>query len=251
MKAVVMAGGKGTRLFPYTAVLPKPLMPIGDMPILEVVLRQLRGHGVDEVVLAVNHMHHLIRAFFGDGRAYGMRVDYLIEDKPQGTCGALAEMIDDMSEDFVVMNGDVLTNLDFTALMNAHYESMAGATVATFERTFRVEFWVMEVSATGYVEDYIEKPETKHRVGMGIYALNRDAVRNLLVPGQRMEMPELLQGLIADRTPVRSFAHEGLWLDIGRPDDYASAQSMVAENPSLLLTEADRSSVGRQFEGAP
>lgn len=237
MKAVIMAGGKGTRLFPYTAVLPKPLMPIGEMPILEVVLRQLARHGINDVVLAVNHMHHLIRAFFGDGRGLGMRIDYLVEDRPQGTCGAVAEIVEDLSDDFLVMNGDVLTNLDFSALMADHFGSGAGATVATFERSFRVEFGVMQVSASGDVERYVEKPETRHRVGMGVYVLKREAVADLLIPGRRMEMPELLQALIAAQRPVRSYSHDGLWLDIGRPEDYASAQALVAENPSVLLPD--------------
>src|SRR5687767_3827742 len=140
VKAIILAGGKGTRLYPYTAVFPKPLMPLGNMPILELVLRQLASHGITDITLAVNHLHHLIRSFFGDGTALGLKISYVVEDKPMGTCGPLADIIDDMSDDFLVMNGDVLTSLDYRQMARAHAASGASITAATYSRVFKVDF---------------------------------------------------------------------------------------------------------------
>ena len=135
MKAIIMAGGKGTRLKPFTASFPKPLVPIGDMPVLELLLRQLKQSGIDEVILAVNHLHHLIRAFCGDGSSFGLKIDYVLEDKPLGTAGPMAAVLNELSYDFIVTNGDLLTNFSIPEMVRRHEETKAAASIAVFDRT--------------------------------------------------------------------------------------------------------------------
>lgn len=237
MKAVVMAGGKGTRLMPYTAVLPKPLMPLAGMPILEVVLRRLRDHGIRDVVLSVNHMHHLIRSFFGSGTSLGLTIEYLVEDRPLGTCGCLGSVIDELSDDFILMNGDVLTDIDFGKMVAEHRAANAAATIATYNRTFKVEFGVLGISVDGFVEDYLEKPEYRHNISMGIYVFDRDRARRRLPPGEHRDTPGLIMDLVRAGEPVLNYTEDCLWLDIGSPGDYALAQEIVEKHPALLGTE--------------
>lgn len=234
MKAVIMAGGKGTRLMPYTAVLPKPLMPLGGMPILEVVLRQLREHGIREVILSVNHLHHLIRSFFGNGAALGLDIEYFIEDRPLGTCGCLGAMRDMLSDDFILMNGDVLTNIDFTRMVEKHRAAGAAATIATHNRVFKVEFGVLSVANDGLVSDYVEKPEYQHNISMGIYIMDRRLVQVHLMQSEHKDTPSLIMDLVSARNPVLNYTEDCLWLDIGNPKDYALAQEIVEKHPALL-----------------
>lgn len=235
MKAVVMAGGKGARLHPFTASLPKPLMPLGDMPVLEIVLRQLRAHGVEEVVLAVNHLHHLIRSFFGDGREIGLKIRYWVENEPLGTCGALNGFLETMPSSFLLMNGDILTNFNYRAFSEHHASVGAAATVATYRRSHRIDFGVLEVSQDNIIQNYVEKPEVSHLVSMGIYMLQRDAVASMLKEPGYKDMPQLLMDLVHARHLVSSFASDCFWLDIGNPDDYAQAQDIMITTPSRFL----------------
>lgn len=230
-----MAGGRGTRLLPYTAVLPKPLMPVGEMPILELVLRRLRNHGFDEVILAVNHMHHLIRSFFGNGNFLGMNIEYFVEDRPLGTCGAVAANLSRLPDDFLLMNGDVMTDIDFADLMETHLQGDAGATMATYERSLKIDFGVLDVAEDGRVQRYVEKPETRHKMVMGIYALRRTDLEPLVDPGRALDMPTLVSALIESGRIVQDYPHDGLWLDIGTPDDCARAQSLSDSDLSALL----------------
>lgn len=251
MKAVVMAGGKGARLMPYTAVLPKPLMPLAGMPILEVVLRQLRRHGIREVVLSVNHLHHLIRSFFGNGAALGLSIEYFIEDKPLGTCGCLGAMLDMLSDDFILMNGDVLTNIDFTRMVDSHRAAGAAATIATHNRVFKVEFGVLSVADDGLVDDYVEKPEYHHNISMGIYVIDRRSAQMHLMQCEYKDTPSLIMDLVRARNPVLNYTEDCLWLDIGNPNDYALAQEIAGKHPALLgadLEPADRTIADRGCE---
>lgn len=222
-----MAGGRGTRLFPHTAILPKPLVPVGGKPVLERLLLHLRRHGVRSVILAVHHLHELIRRHFGDGAALGMDIAYAVEETPLGTCGALGALLDRVADDFIVANGDVLTDLDVTALLAHHRAQGADATIAAARRRHRIDYGVLDIDPAGRLLEYREKPQSDTLVSMGLYVLRREAVRGRVAAGARYDMPELLTDMVAARRRVFTWRADCLWLDIGRPDDYDRAQSLA------------------------
>lgn len=234
-QAVVMAGGKGTRLYPYSALLPKPLMPLGDMPILELLLRQMQQAGITDVLVAVNHLRHLIEAFFGDGRQFGLNIRYFNEDKPLGTAGALGNMMDELDENFIVSNGDLLTSMDLGVMARQHCATGADASIGVFQRENKIDFGLIEFDADMRLSAYREKPTSLYYVSMGVYILRREAVRPLIQPGEYLDMPSLLLALRDADHDVRCFHDEGLWLDIGRPDDFALAQEIFANRRELFL----------------
>lgn len=221
MKAVVLAGGKGTRLAPYTNVLPKPLMPIGDMPILEVLLRQMRSAGVDEVVLTVGHLASLLKAFFQDGDQLGIKIDYSIEDKPLGTAGPLA-LVEGLENTFLVTNGDVLTTLDLSDLIKFHKAHGGIATIAMHHRQVKIDLGVIECNGSQEIIGYKEKPTIDYMVSMGIYIFEPE-VLNYISKGQYLDFPDLVQILIKDGQRVIGYKFEGYWQDLGNPDDYKQA----------------------------
>ncbi len=221
-RAIIMAGGKGRRLLPYTAVLPKPLMPVGERPILEIVVRQLRRAGFGRVTIAVGYLASLVQAYFGDGGSLGVRIDYSLEPEPLGTAGPLA-LLTDLNDDALVMNGDVLTDLDFAAMLAAHRGSGALATVAVFAKQMDVALGVVDTDAGGRVTRYTEKPRLNFDVSTGIYCI-RPQVTRFLRRGERCDLPELVARMLAADESVRAFRIDGTWLDIGRPEDYEVAQ---------------------------
>jgi NDP-mannose synthase len=236
MKAVIMAGGKGTRLQPYTALFPKPLMPLGDMPVLELLLHQLRTAGITEVFLAVNHLHHLIRAFCGDGSRFGLKLDYSLEDSPLGTAGPLGGLLDRLDGDFIVTNGDLLTTLDLRKLIDDHSAQNAAASISVYEREVKIDFGLVQTDAEMRLTGYLEKPVSRHLVSMGLYVLNRDAVAPHVKLDTYLDMPDLMKALIAEGKTVHCHRQpDSFWLDIGRPDDYATAQQLFAEKRELFL----------------
>jgi NDP-sugar pyrophosphorylase family protein len=235
-KAVILAGGKGTRLAPYTLVFPKPLMPLGETPILEIVIRQLVRRGFEEVTLAVGHLAQLIESYFGDGARFDVKIRYSREDRPLGTAGPLAA-VGDLDEPFLVMNGDILTTLDYGSFLADHVESGAAASVATFRRAYTVDFGVVETDGDRIV-GYIEKPETTCDVSMGINALSPHVLERIR-PGERLDMPDLLLQLIGAGEEVRSVPFEGRWLDIGRHDDFAAAQEQFIHHRREFLGGRD------------
>jgi NDP-sugar pyrophosphorylase family protein len=235
MKAVVLAGGKGSRLYPYSAVLPKPLMPLGDIPVLELLLRQLRKVGVEEVVLAVNHQRHLIEAFCGDGSRFDLKLRYSLEDEPLGTAGPIAAVVGELGDDFVITNGDLLTSCDIGAMLRFHLKSGAAATIGVYSREVKIDFGVIEVDEEMRMTNYKEKPTYQNLVSMGIYVLKAAAVRPFLNPGKYLDMPDLMKQLREAGSDVRCYLNEGFWLDIGRPEDFAKAQEIYATNPQLFL----------------
>ena len=227
-----MAGGKGTRLMPYTTVLPKPLMPLGDAPVLEYLLRKLHAHGVRRVCLAVNHLHHLIEAFFGDGRALGLSIEYAVENTPMGTCGPVSQVLDHMADRFLLLNGDLVTTLDFNEVAAQHLKREADATVSVLRRSMQIEYGVIDIDAESCITSIREKPRTDYLVSMGVYALTRDSLREFVVPGQALDMPDLLSAMMAAGRRVHAYEADCEWLDIGRPEDYARAQKMVSQQPA-------------------
>jgi NDP-sugar pyrophosphorylase family protein len=224
-KAVILAGGKGSRLGPYTTVLPKPLLPVGDRAILDVVVHQLRSHGFTELTFAVGYLAHLIEAVFGDGSNHGVSIDYHMEREPLGTAGALAT-IEGLDETFLAMNGDVLTTLDYRSLFNAHRASGNVLTIATHRRVVRTEYGVIhldgQVGETTAVTGYEEKPDIPYIVSMGVYVAE-PAVLDYVEAGSVLDIPELVLRLLANRQRVGSFLYDGYWLDIGRHEDYERA----------------------------
>lgn len=220
MHAVILAGGKGIRLRPYTTRLPKPLVPIGDdHSILEIALYQLARHGFDHVTLAIGHFGELIRSYIGDGSRWGISVDYTdIEESPLGTMGPVLQILDRLPEQFLVMNGDILTDLDYSDLMRRHMASDAPLTVATYQREVRIDYGVLTTRGNHVVE-FTEKPTIDYRVSMGVYACNRRALAKY-TPGLPFGFDEFVLDLLACDTPPQEYAFKGSWFDIGRPEDY-------------------------------
>lgn len=235
MKAVILAGGKGTRLKPYTMLFPKPLVPIDDMPILEVVIRQLKFYGFSEVTMAVGHLAELLIAYFGDGSKYGLKIDYSKEDSPLGTVGPLA-LIPNLMDTFLVMNGDVLTTLDYRDLLAYHRQKGAIATIAVHERCVKIDLGVIEANEENEVVGYIEKPLHNYRVSMGIYVFD-PAILRYIQPGERLDFPDLVQLLLQNGEKVIGYPYDGYWLDIGRPDDYELAVGEFSRLRNEFLKE--------------
>ena len=221
MKAVILAGGKGTRLAPYTSILPKPLMPIGDMPILEVMLIQMKRAGVDEVVLTVGHLSSLMRAYFGEGEQWKMNIDYSYEKEPLGTTGPIA-LVKDLNATFLVTNGDVLTTLDLKDLFAFHQKEGGIATIAVHKRQVHIDLGVVQSNADHTITGYIEKPTNDYTVSMGIYVFEPRILEYIPV-NQRLDFPDLVLKLIAAGEKVVAYPFDGYWMDLGRADDYQKA----------------------------
>jgi NDP-sugar pyrophosphorylase family protein len=219
-RAVILAGGRGRRLEPYTTVLPKPLMPVGEMSILEVVVRQLVHAGFRDLTMAVGHLPELLMAVCGDGSRWGAQIRYSRETTPLGTAGPLS-LITDLDRPFLVMNGDILTDLAYDEVYRNHLESEAWITIATYRRAIQVDLGVVEIDPQGYITGYNEKPTFEYRASMGIYVVDPRALAEITV-GQYLDFPDLVKRLIP-RGKVRAHLFEGYWKDIGRPDDYKSA----------------------------
>ena len=220
-RAVILAGGKGIRLRPYTIVLPKPLMPIGDYPILEVVVRQLVRAGFDRITLAVNHQAELIKAFFGDGAKWKVAIDYSLEDRPLGTMGPL-QLIPDLPDHFLVMNGDILTDLDFATFYDGHIAAGSLFTISSYRRKQATDYGVLESDSSRRLVGFREKPETEYEVSMGIYMASRNVIQTIQ-KGRVYGLDHLMLDLLAAKREVAVRCFNGYWLDIGRPDDYLQA----------------------------
>lgn len=233
VRAVILAGGKGTRLRPYTVVLPKPLVPIGEYAILEIIVRQLVSCGFTHITMALNHQAKIIQAFFGNGDAWGIKIDYSLESKELSTMGPL-RLIQDLPENFLVLNGDILTDLNFKELFQAHTASNNIFTVAAFRRILRSEYGVLKIDNTGKLKGFEEKPEFNFDVSMGIYAVNRDVLR--YIPNDTLYgFDNLMHDLIADNNPAAVIRHYGYWLDVGRPEDYAQALEEFEAHKEIFL----------------
>lgn len=231
-RVVILAGGKGTRLRPFTASFPKPLVPLGDKPILEVVLRQLAKHGFWHVTLTVGHLSGLIRAFVSQHEELQARmaIDYVEETTPTGTAGSLAR-VEGLDETFLVMNGDVLTNLDYADLVRSHKESGAALTIAGHRKQERIELGVLEADPDGRLTGYIEKPTQTYEVSMGVYVYE-PRVLDLIEPDEYLDFPDLVRALVEAGEHVQVYRNDAFWLDIGRPDDYARAQEIMEQEPA-------------------
>jgi NDP-mannose synthase len=219
MQAIILAGGKGRRLMPYTTVLPKPLMPIGDYSILEVILRQLKHYGFNRVTISTGYLHELIHAYLDSNKSLGLQLTYTHEDTPLGTIGPL-RLVENLDDTFLVMNGDILTDINYRELIEYHKRKNAVATVATYQRDVNIDFGVLEKDADHRIVAFKEKPTFHFDVSMGVYVFSKNLL-NYVPEGEPFGFDHLMYALTAEKAAVFSYPHTGYWLDIGRPDDYA------------------------------
>ena len=235
MKAVILAGGKGTRLAPYTHILPKPLMPIGDMPIMELLLWQMQRADVDEVVLTVGHLSELLRSFFKEGEKWGVHISYSYEDTPLGTAGPLS-LIDGLIDTFLVTNGDVMTTLDLGELLAFHKKEGGAATIAVHKRQVKIDLGVVRADGGNNISDYIEKPSYNYTVSMGIYIFE-PRVLQYIPHNEYLDFPDLVLKLIAANEKVVAYPFDGYWKDLGYADDYEQATQDFIQMRSQFLPE--------------
>ena len=220
-RAIILAGGKGTRLKPYTVSLPKPLVPIVEKPIIEIIIQQLVKHGFDHITVSVNHMAEIIKAFCGDGSKWGTNIDYSVEDQPLSTMGPL-NLIKDLPENFLVMNGDVLTDLSFSDFYEYHTGNENLFTISSYQREQINDYGVLDVNDDDVLYNFREKPSHFFEVSMGVYMVNRK-VLEYIPEGKAFGFDQLMLKLIKEQQQVKVKNHKGYWLDIGRPDDYEQA----------------------------
>jgi NDP-sugar pyrophosphorylase family protein len=221
LRAIILAGGKGVRLAPLTDVIPKPLVPIGGMPVMEIVIRQLKANGFRHITLAVGYLSELIKAYFQDGSRWGVKIDYSFEAEPLGTAGPLG-LIDGLNETFLVMNADILTDMDYHELVCYHRQHGGVATIGAFERQVKIDLGVIVTDGRSRIKDYIEKPTQSYLVSMGVYIFEPQVLEFLPDQGY-MDFPDLVKRLLEAGRPVSFRPFSGYWLDIGRHEDYRQA----------------------------
>lgn len=227
MQAVILAGGKGKRLMPYTTVFPKPLVPIGDYPILEVIIMQLKYFDFTDIIITVGHLKELFYAFFQDGKKWGLNITYSIEEGPLGTAAPL-KLIKDLEPNFLVINGDILCNLNYGEFYNYHKEKKATCTIGMYKRIVGIDYGILKVDTNHDIIDYIEKPKTEYNVSMGVYAFQK-SVLDFLPYNKYFDFPELVKVLLKNKRIVSGYEFSGKWLDIGRPDDYEHATEVFKQ----------------------
>jgi NDP-mannose synthase len=231
-RAIILAGGKGTRLKPYTISLPKPLVPVGDVPILEIIIRKLAKQGFGHITITLNHMAEIMMAFFNDGSKWGVKIDYSIESKPLSTMGPLT-LIPDLPDNFMVLNGDVLTDLDFGGFFSYHLESKNDFTIAAYQREEEIDYGVLYQDKKHKLSRFEEKPTYNFLVSMGIYMLNKE-ILSYIPHNTFFGFDHLMNLLLQKNEPPTIYQHNGYWLDIGRPDDYEKALNDI-DNQKINL----------------
>lgn len=233
MKAVIQAGGKGTRLRPYTLVLPKPLMPVGDHPVIEMLLKWLRRNGVNDAYITIGYLGHLIRALCGDGAQWDMNINYSEEPEPLGTVGPLHLIRDQLDETFLVLNGDLVTDLDLRAFQTFHKGHGGLVSVAVFNKDVNIDLGVIE-NTQGRIHTFREKPTMQFQVSMGVYFME-PGVLDLIPKGVPFGFDDLMHAMLEKDLPVHVFEHHGCWMDIGRPEDFLRAQEVFEQNQHSIL----------------
>ncbi len=238
MKLIILAGGKGKRLAPYTNIFPKPLMPIGEMPILEVILRQVKRAGIEDVIITVGHLAALLRTYFNDGKQWGLNIRYSYEEQPLGTAGPIA-MVGNIDSTFVVANGDVLTTLDMKDLLRFHKQHGGIATIAIYHRPVHVDLGVVQCNDENIVTAYIEKPTYDFNVSMGIYVFEPEVLKYIPL-NQYLDFPNLVLTMLAAGEKVVGYKFDGYWKDLGRPDDYQQANDDFLSMRQQFLLEDEK-----------
>jgi NDP-mannose synthase len=235
MRAIILAGGKGRRLAPYTTILPKPLMPVGDLPILEIVIRQLARAGFDDITLAVGHLAELLAAYFGDGSKLGVRLTYSREETPLGTAGPIA-LVPNIDDTFLLMNGDLLSTIDYRSLLSYHRARGAMATLVAYVRDEKIDLGVIHSDDDNWLTDYVEKPTFHYSVSAGVYMFE-PSILSYIPAGKYLDLPALVRILVDKGERVNVFKFDGYWLDIGHPDDYERANEEFLANRAKFLPE--------------
>lgn len=235
MKAVIQSGGKGARLKPYTMILPKPLMPVGSKPVLELLLKWLRRNGTRDAYITTGYLGHLIRIACGDGRQWDLRITYTEEAEPLGTVGALHLLRKELDGTFFMVNGDILTDLNLNAFAAAHRQNGGALTIATAQRTVRMDYGIID-DVGGQVIQFKEKPNLTHVVSMGVYCMEPE-VLDYIPSGVSFGFDDLVFAMMRGGVPIHTFLHRGFWLDVGRPEDFLKAQELALdEMPSAFET---------------
>jgi NDP-sugar pyrophosphorylase family protein len=232
-RAVILAGGKGTRLKPYTLSLPKPLVPLGEKPILEHIIIQLKNSGFNHITITVNHMADIIKAFFGDGSKWDLKIDYTMEDKPLSTMGPLS-LINDLPENFLVMNGDVLTDINFSIFFSNHVSKKSIFTIASHRRSEMIDYGVLHQDDNNVLIRFEEKPCFDFLVSMGVYMVS-NRVLDYIPKNTFFGFDHLMFKLMEEQCPATVFEYDGFWLDIGRPSDYEIATEKISDTNFNLL----------------
>lgn len=233
MKAVILSGGKGKRLSPYTTVIPKPLMPVGQMPILEILIRRLKIFGIEEITLCVGYLCNLIQAYFGDGHQWGVHLTYSREDVPLGTAGPIKLL--NLNEEVIVMNGDLLTTFDFNEFITQHQNQNSELSIAAYQKDVQIDLGILKFSQDKLI-DYIEKPVLNHWVSMGIYILSPCVLE--LIPAEYFDLPDLVRLAIAKKKAISVYREPCIWLDIGRKDDYDFANEKYGDKVEIFYERA-------------
>ncbi|MEH2946856.1 sugar phosphate nucleotidyltransferase [Lachnospiraceae bacterium 56-18] len=224
--AVILAGGKGTRLRPYTVAIPKPLVPVAGKPILEIIIIQLAKQGFKRLIITVNHQADIIMAYFGDGRKWGIKIEYSLEDTPLGTMGPI-KLVQDLPDYFLVMNGDVLSDIGYADFLERHIKSEKIFSIASFRRTQKNDYGILDVKDNILI-GFREKPEVQFVVSMGIYAVSKKATE-YIPADQYFGFDMLMNSFLEKKMEVAIYEHVGYWMDIGRPEDYTKADSDIEE----------------------
>jgi NDP-mannose synthase len=239
IKTIILAGGKGARLAPYTSVLPKPLLPLGDRAILELVMHQLARQGFVDITLSVGHLAHLIEAVLGNGAGRRVDITYIREDVPLGTAGSL-RLVEGLEDTFLVLNGDLVTTLDYRDIVRDHQASGNVLTIATRQRQVKIDYGVIAVEAGAgglhRVVHYEEKPVLDSMVSMGIYVME-PRVLDLIPASGYFDFPDLVHKLLDADAPIGAFVYDGLWLDIGRHEDYERAVALWEDGKLASLQD--------------
>ena len=233
LKAVILAGGRGTRLKPYTHVLPKPLMPVGTFPVLEIILRQFAMNGFRDVILSTGYLSEIIKSFCGTGERFGVKILYSREDKLLGTAGPLGSLKDELKQTFLVTNGDILTAINFSDFIKQHKEQGALLTMGLKKRRYNIQFGVVKLDNNQNVLDYIEKPTQEHMVSIGMY-LMEPAILDYIKPKTYLDLPDLIKQLINHGEKVQGFVVDNLWLHLSRADDFENANANLGNILSEL-----------------
>lgn len=236
MKVVILAGGKGKRLEPYTTILPKPLMPIGNLPVLEILIKGLEKHGFKEIILATGYLSELLMAYFKDGNKCGVKIEYSKEEEPLGTAGPLKQ-IPNLESAFLVMNGDILTVLDYSKLLAFHKQKKGVLTVAMHQRKVGIDFGVVVVNKENNIIGYNEKPTLKYLVSMGIYIFEPKAL-DYIKEGESIDFPDLVKRLLKNGEKIWGYLSKDYWFDIGRHDDYKRAVKDFEAMEGMFLGKA-------------
>lgn len=235
MQAVILAGGKGTRLKPYTTVFPKPLVPVGDLPILEIIIRQLKKYGFGEIIISTGHLAELIEAYFGNGSRWGVDIEYVREYTPLNTAGAMG-LIDNLHDNFLVMNGDILTTFNYSQFFNFHIEKKGIATISLHKREAKMDYGVIEMTAEFQLNKYIEKPSYQFLVSMGINVMNARC-KEYIGKNESIGLPDLMMRMKKEGEKIYCYPSDCYWLDIGRVEDYQIAQDEFEQNKNKFLSD--------------